>query len=54
MDEKTIYARATQKYKDSYYREGEGFTPFQDAVKRVLDDAGPDNNCPFCEKAYNE
>lgn len=54
MDEKTIYARATQKYKDSYHREGESFAPFQDAVKRVLDDTSSNNNCPFCEKAYNE
>lgn len=54
MDTNTIYALATQKYKDSYYREGESFKPFQGAVKRVLDETVPNSNCPHCEKAYNE
>ena len=54
LDEQSIYARATKKYKETCDRERDSVTSFHGAVKRVLDDTGFDDDCPFCKKSYDE
>ncbi|MDE5556510.1 MAG: hypothetical protein K2J32_02275 [Ruminococcus sp.] len=49
MDEKEVYAIATNILKDKYPNMKD-FTLFHESIKGVLDDASLDDNCPYCEE----
>ncbi len=54
FDNDEIYARATTKVQMSAeYSSYTDMKVFHEAIKDILDNAGIDSDCPFCEKAYN-
>ena len=50
-DNSELYAIATNKYKEQGRTD---FKIFQDAIKEVMDNAGIESTCPYCEKAFSE
>ena len=46
-DKNEIYAIATNKYKQKFGN-NVNFQILQASIKKVLDDAGTENNCPIC------
>ena len=50
-DNSDLYAIATNKYKEQGYTD---FKMFRDAIKEVMDNAGIESTCPYCEKAFSE
>ena len=55
LDTDQVYAYATASLrKTAAYERYSSPKMFHAAIKRILDNAGADSNCPFCEKAYNE
>lgn len=55
FDDKEIYARATTVVQTKAdYSSYTDMKAFHAAIKKVLDEAAIDSDCPFCAKAYNE
>ena len=55
FDDNEIYARATKKVQTATeYSSYTDMKEFHAAVKKILDNAGIDDDCPFCAKALSE
>ena len=55
LEEKQVYEYATATLKrESEYASYTNMKAFHNAIKNILDNAGIDENCPYCQKAFDE